>query len=90
LGLYRLDRHLDGLLDAGTQDDRVGACSDVLETFMHDFLGQNERRGRPIAGDVVGLGGDFLDHLRGLVLEDVLEIDLLRDRYAVVRDGRRD
>jgi hypothetical protein len=30
-----------------------------------------------------------LDELRALVLEDVLDLDLSRDRDAVVRDGRR-
>src|SRR4029077_1942273 len=38
------------------------------------------------AGDVVGRRGDLADELRALVLEDVLDLDLTRDRDAVVGD----
>src|SRR5216110_3328199 len=43
---------------------------------------------RTVAGDVGGLGRDFLAHLRAHVLEFVLQLDLLRDRHAVLGDGR--
>src|SRR5215207_1778808 len=89
LGPYRLDRGLDSLLDAAPQDDRVRARSDVLQALAHDDLRENGRRGRPVTSDVVGLGGDLLDELRPLVLEDILELDLPRDRHAIVRDRRR-
>jgi hypothetical protein len=42
-----------------------------------------------VAGDVVGLLGDLLDELGADLLEGVLELDLLGDRDAVVRDRRR-
>src|SRR5215207_3064030 len=84
-----LDRRLDGLVDAGAQDDRVRARRHVLEALADDGLRQNRRGGRPVTRDVVGLGRDLLDELRPLVLEDVLELDLPRDRHAVVRDRRR-
>src|SRR5919199_4902239 len=91
LGLrpYRLDRHLNSVVDAAPQDDRVRPRSHVLEALADDGLRQNGRRRRPVASDVVGLGGDLLDELRPLVLEDVLELDLARDRYPVIGDRRR-
>src|SRR5215475_5609298 len=40
-------------------------------------------------GDVVRRRRDLADELGALVLEDVLDLDLTRDRDAVVRDRRR-
>ncbi len=62
---------------------------DVAQTFADDGLRQHRRGGRAVAGDVVGLGRDFLHELRAHVLEDVGEFDFLRDRHAVVGDRRR-
>src|ERR687893_547111 len=39
--------------------------------------------------DVVRRRGDLADELRALVLEDVLDLDLTRDRDAVVRNRGR-
>ena len=55
---------------------------------MHDRLGENGRGRRAVTGDVVGLGGGFLQELRAHVRERVLELDLLGDGHAVVGDGR--
>ena len=41
-----------------------------------DRLGQHRRGRGAVAGDVGGLRGDFLDHLRAHVLERILELDL--------------
>ena len=41
-----------------------------------------------VAGDVVGLDGDFAHQLRAHVLKGVFQLDFLRDRHAVVRDQR--
>src|SRR5215217_1953994 len=71
------------------QYDRVGTSGHVLEALADDDLGQNCRRGRPVTRDIVGLGRDFLDELRALVLEDVLELDLARDRHTIIGDRRR-
>src|SRR3954451_22093545 len=43
--------------------------------------------GRPPPRHVVGRRGDLADELGALVLEDVLDLDLTRDRDAVVGDG---
>jgi hypothetical protein len=53
-------------------------------------LRQDERRRRAVAGHVVGLEGDLLDELGGLILEDVLQVYLLGDGHAVVGNSRRD
>src|SRR6266496_3947260 len=50
-------------------------------------LRQHGGGGGAVTGDVVGLLGDLLDQLRADLLVGVLELDLLRDRDAVVGDG---
>ena len=80
------DDGLDGLLDAALQADRVGAGRDVAQALADERLGEHDRRGRAVTGDVVGLLGDLLDELRADLLVRVVELDLLGDRDAVVRD----
>ena len=70
------------------QIHRVHAGGDRLGAFAHDRLRQHGRGGGAVAGDVVGLGGDFAQHLRAHVLELVLELDLLGDGDAVLGDAR--
>ena len=88
LALDRLDRGGDGLLDAALEAHRVRAGGDVAHALVHHRLGQHGRRGGAVTGDVVGLGGDFLHELGAHVLERIVELDLLRDRHAVVGDRR--
>jgi len=78
---------LDGLLDALLQRDRVGAGRDVAQALAHERLGEHRGGRRAVTGDVVGLLGDLLDELRADLLVRVVELDLLGDRHAVVRDG---
>ena len=84
-----LDDLVDGLLDAALERQRVGAGGDVLQALADDRLGEHGRRRGAVAGDVVGRGRDLADELGALVLEDVLDLDLTRDRDAVVGDRRR-
>ena len=79
-----LDRHLDAALDLGA----IRARGDVAEALAEDGLGVNGGGGGAVAGDLAGLVGDLLDHLRAHVLVGVLELDLLGDRHAVFGDGR--
>src|SRR5207342_3049308 len=51
-------------------------------------LGQHGGGGGAVTGGVVGLGGDFAQHLCAHVLELVLELDLLGDGDAVLGDAR--
>ena len=81
--------HLDGLLDAALDVHRVRAGDDVLRAFTVDGLRQHGRGGRAIARDVRRLARDLAHHLRAHVLERILQIDLLRDRDAVLRDRGR-
>ena len=84
-----LDDLVDGDLDAALEAERVGAGGDVLQPCADDRLREHGRRRRAVAGDVVGRRGDLAHQLGALVLEDVLDLDLTRDRHAVVRDRRR-
>ena len=87
--LRLLDDRLDAALDAALEQQRVGAGGDVLEALVDDRLGQHGGGGGAVAGDVVGLGGGFLEQLGAHVLERVFELDLLGDGHAVVGDRRR-
>ena len=77
---------LDGLLDAALQTQRVGAGSNVAQALAHERLSEDRRRRGAVTGDVVGLLGDLLDELGADLLEGLVELDLLGDRDAVVRD----
>ena len=83
------DDGLDGLLDAALDDHRVGAGGDVAEALADHRLAEDDRGGRAVAGDVVGLGRDFLEELGAHVLERVVELDVAGDRDAVVGDRGR-
>ena len=83
----RRERSLDGGLDALLQRHRVGAGGDVLQALADHGPRQHRGGGGAVTGDVVGLLGDFLDELGTQLLEWILELDLLGDRYAVVGDG---
>ena len=76
----------DGLLDAALQRDGVGAGGDVAEALAHERLGEHDGGGGAVTCDVVGLLGDLLDELGADLLVRVVELDLLGDRHAVVRD----
>jgi hypothetical protein len=57
--------------------------------FANDRLGEHGGGGGAVTGLVVGLAGDFAQHLRAHVLELVLEFDFLGDGNAVLGDARR-
>ena len=79
---------MDRDVDAALEVHRVHAGGDRLGAFAHDRLRQHGRGGGAVAGGVVGLGGDFAQHLRAHVLELVLELDFLGDGDAVLGDAR--
>ncbi|MPN19692.1 hypothetical protein SDC9_167064 [bioreactor metagenome] len=56
---------------------------------MYHGLGQQRCGGGAVAGDVVGLGGDFAHQLSAHVLKRILKFDFLGDGHAVVGDERR-
>ena len=85
----RLDRGLDGQVDAALELHRVGAGGDVLGALAVDRLGEHGGGGGAVAGDVGGLRGDLAHHLGAHVLERVRELDLLGDGDAVLGDRRR-
>jgi len=68
---------LGGSFDTALQQHRVGAGSQVLETFADNRVRENGGSGGAIASDIVGLGGSFLEQLSTHVLIRVLELDFL-------------
>ena len=85
-GLDRLDSGGDAGLDAPLEAHRVGAGGNVAQAFVDHRPREHGGGGGAVAGDVVGLLGDFLDQLGADALVRVLEFDLLGDGDAVVRD----
>src|SRR5262249_744467 len=79
----------DALVDAALDVHRVGAGRDELRALEVDRLREDGRGGGAVTGDVGGLGGDLLHHLRAHVRELVLELDLLGDGDAVLGDRGR-
>jgi len=67
--------------------DRVSTRGHVAQALAHERLGEHDRGGGAVTGDVVGLLRDLLDQLGADLLEGVVELDLLGDRHAVVGDG---
>jgi hypothetical protein len=61
----------------------------LAQAITKEGLSQHRRRRRAVAGYIVGLLGDLLDQLGAEALERILELDLLGDGDAVIRDGRR-
>src|SRR5690606_31159237 len=61
---------------------------DVLGALAIDGLRQHGGGGGAVARDVRRLAGDLAHHLRAHVLERILQLDLLGDRDAVLRDRR--
>jgi hypothetical protein len=59
------------------------------QALAHHRPGEHRGGRRAVTGDVVGLLGDLLDELGADLLVGVLELDLLGDRHAVVRDRGR-
>ena len=86
--LQLFDNGLNRAVDALLELHRVRAGRHVLEAFAVDRLGQHGRRGGAVAGEVAGLGRDFLDHLRAHVLDRIGQLDLLGNRHAVLGDRR--
>ena len=80
---------VDAGLEAALEHHRVGAGGDHPHAFADDRLGEDGGGGGAVAGDVVGLAGDFAGELGAEVLERVLELDLLGDGDAVVDDRGR-
>jgi hypothetical protein len=83
-----LTTSVHGHVDAALQVHRVHAGGNSLVAFLNDGLGQNRCRGGAVTGDVVGLGGNFAQHLRAHVLELVFQFDFLGDGNAVLGDAR--
>src|SRR5581483_11807768 len=89
LRLDVLDDLLDRLLDPALETKRVRAGRHVLQTLPDDRLRQHGRGRRTVAGHIVGGSRHLAHELGALVLEDILDLDLTRDRHTVIGDRRR-
>jgi len=77
----------EAIIDAALQAHGVRAGSDVAHALLDNCLCEHGCGGGAVTGDVVRLGGDFLDQLCAHVLERIVDLDFLRDGHAVIGDG---
>ncbi len=84
-----LDDLGDREIDAALEVHGVHAGRDRLGALAHDRLGEHRRGGGAVTRDVTRLARDLADHLGAHVLELVGELDLFRDRHAVLGDTGR-
>ena len=84
-----LDHGGDRDIDAALEIHRVHAGGNRLGAFPHDCLRQHRCRCCAVASHIIGLLGNFTNHLRAHVLELVLQLDFLCDRHAVFGDAWR-
>ena len=84
-----LDSRRRRFLDALAYYHGVSARRNVFEPFADNRLREQACRGRTVARNVVGFGGNLFDDLRAHVLERVVELYFLGDGNAVVGDKRR-
>ena len=84
----RFNRFVRRFLHSFSENDRVGACFQVLHTLVYHCLCKNGSCCSSVSGYIVCLGSDFSDKLCAHVLESVFKLDLFRDRNTVVCDQR--
>ena len=87
--LKRQDRFFNRQFQAFNQFDGIGALRQEGQTVLHHDIGEHGRGGGAIAGDLVGLLGNFAQHLRAHILERAFQLDFAGDAHAVARDDRR-
>jgi hypothetical protein len=71
-----LDHRRHGDINAALEIHRVHPGGQRLGAFPDDRLRQHRRGRGAVAGEVAGLRGDLLDHLRAHVFEPVVKLDL--------------
>ena len=76
----------NGFLNAAFEFHGVAAGGDVLETFAVDGFSQNSCRGGTVTGDIIGLAGDFFDHLGTHVGIGAGQFNFFGDRDTVFGD----
>ena len=84
-----LDDRSHSQVDAALEIHRVHAGRYKFYAFAQDRGCEHRRGGGAVAGEVVGLRGDFAHHLRAHILELVLKLDFLGDGDPVLGDARR-
>ena len=87
--LQFIHQSIGSFLDALLQDHGVGTGHHVLHAFMHNGLGQHRSGGGTIAGDVIGLGGNFTDQGSAHVFKWIFQFNVLGNGHAIIGDGGR-
>ena len=80
---------LGRVLDAPAQQHRVCSLLERLHALANDGLRQQSSGRGPVTGDIAGFVGHLSDQLGAHVLQRIGELDLTRDRNAVVGDRGR-
>ena len=80
---------LHGRLDAALDVGGSRTAGHVAQTLVHQRLREHGCGGGAVAGNVIGLGGDFLRQLGAQVLVRVVQFNLAGNGHAVVGDDGR-
>ena len=76
-----------GLLNSPAHSHWIAASSHHAGALAENRPGEHGRGGGAVAGEIGGLGGNFVHELRAHVFEGILQINLLAHSHAVFRDG---
>ena len=82
----RLGNSDGSLVDTVLKSHGIRAGGEVLKSLAVDGLGEERRRRRAVARDVIRLGGDFLNHLSAHILEGIGKLDFLGYGNSVLGD----
>ena len=72
------------LVDTFLEVQRACTCGHILQTDIDDGLCEDSSCSSTVTGLFIGLGSDFLDHLRTHVGESVLQFHFLCDSNTVL------
>ena len=88
-GFYLIHRRVYGCGDTLFQDNGICACGKVFKAFAYYSLSEHHCGGCTVAGNVVGLCGNFFYKLRTHIFKGVFKLYFLGYRNAVVGDEGR-
>ena len=86
---FKLFNHeINSLLNPPAEKSAISSGSYVLDALANHRTSNNGRRCGTVSGDIVCLGGNFLQKLRAHIFKRILQLDLLGNGYTVIGDCR--
>ena len=88
LAFKLINHQVNGLLNSPAEKSAVRSGSHVFDTLADHGTGNNRSGCGTVSGDIVCLGGNFLQKLRAHIFKRILQLDLLGNGYTVIGDCR--